>query len=137
MSYNDKSWTKRHLYAEITIKELDDNSSFYDPIARDSDYWKLDHETMKYFEEIEEIPKPNDWEDFYRLDEKFQYHSQYIQYNKQCYELAKRKLGEYLDELFHILQGANGESNACKKQRIYNTLSQGLRYKHKSNKNSV
>jgi len=130
MSNEDKFRPKRNLYPKFYIDKGEDNSSFFDITERDenSEYWSLDHETMKYFEEIDEIEAPTDWEDFYRINEGFQYHSQYRQYNSQCYELVRTKLGEYLDELFQILSTTNGKNNAREGRNFNDALSQSRRY---------
>ena len=92
--------TKKNSYRKITDIEREGDERFYDLTRKKDEYWTLDHNTMKYFEEIEEIAKPTDWEDLNRLLEGFLYHSQYQEYGHQCYELVRDKLGEELDELF-------------------------------------
>ena len=119
----------KDLYGNIYERDWNECSSFYDHTRNQEDYWSIDHETMKYFETIEEIPKPKDWDDLNRLEEGFLYHSQYRQYNRQCYELVRTKLGEQLDELFFILSRTNGKDNACKERNFNDALSQGIRYK--------
>ena len=121
--------TYKDLYGNIYERDWDECSSFYDYTRKQEDYWSIDHETMKYFETIEEIPKPKDWEDLNRLEEGFLYHSQYQQYNRQCYELVRTKLGEQLDELFFILSRTNDKDNACKERNFNDALSQSIRYK--------
>ena len=63
MSNEDKFRPKRNLYPKIVITRGEDDSSFFDITEKDEhkEYWSLDHNTMKYFEEIEEIEAPNDW----------------------------------------------------------------------------
>lgn len=130
MSNEDKSYPYKNLYPKIVITRGEDDSSFFDITEKDehNEYWSLDHNTMKYFEEIEEIEAPNDWEDFYRINEGFLYHSQYIEFNNQCYELVRKKLGEYLDELFQILSTTNGKDNAREGRNFNDALSQSRRY---------
>ena len=127
--------TKKNSYRKITDIEREGDERFYDLTRKKDEYWTLDHNTMKYFEEIEEIAKPTEWGDLDRLLEGFLYHSQYQEYGHQCYELVRDKLGEELDELFFILRTTHGKSIACKRRRINYTLSQGTRYKHERNKN--
>ena len=129
--------TKKNSYRKITDIEREGDERFYDLTRKKDEYWTLDHNTMKYFEEIEEIAKPNDWEDLDRLLEGFLYHSQYQEYSNQCFELVRDKLGEELDELFFILQTTHGKSIARERRRINNTLSQGTRYKYERNKNRL
>ena len=77
------------------------------PRDKEDDYWKLDHNVMKYFEPIEEIEKPKRIEDAERLFKPFEYHTQYLEYAGQLEELIEREIGDYLDELFFILQRIN------------------------------
>ena len=129
--------TKMNSYRKITDIEREGDERFYDLTRKKDEYWTLDHNTTKYFEEIEEIAKPTEWGDLDRLLEGFLYHSQYQEYGHQCYELVRDKLGEELDELFFILQTTHGKSIARKRRRINNTLSQGTRYKYERNKNRI
>ena len=94
--------TKKNSYRKITDIEREGDERFYDLTRKKDEYWTLDHNTMKYFEEIEEIAKPTEWGDLDRLLEGFLYHSQYQEYGHQCYELVRDKLGEELDELFSV-----------------------------------
>lgn len=136
-----RSESKYPLYKYIYEKNDEDEwigiTSIDDEIEQDKEYWSLDHDTMKYFETIEEIPKPNDWEDLKRIHNRYQYHSQLREYNRQCYELVRTKLGEELDELFFILSRTNGKNNASQRGNINDALSQGIRYKQISDKNSL
>ena len=129
--------TKKNIYPKIIDMEREGDERFYDLTRKKDEYWTLDHNTMKYFEDIEEIDRPTNWEHLDRLWEGFQYHSQYKEYINQCYELVRDKLGEELDELFFILQTTHGKSIARKRRRINNTLSQGTRYKYERNKNRL
>jgi hypothetical protein len=128
-----RSESKYPLYKYIYEKNDDDMwigiTSMYDDIEQDKEYWSLDHNTMKYFETIEEIPKPKDWEDLKRIHNGYQYHSQLREYNRQCYELVRTKLGEELDELFFILSRTNDKNNASQRRNINDALSQSIRYK--------
>ena len=128
-----RSESKYPLYKYTYEKNDEDEwigiTSIDDDIEKDKEYWSLDHNTMKYFETIEEIPKPKDWNDLNRLEEGFLYHSQYRQYNRQCYELVRTKLGEQLDELFFILSRTNDKNNASQRRNINDALSQSIRYK--------
>ena len=99
------------LYGDETDLELD----IFVPTDKQDEYWTLDHATMKYFETIEEIPKPNSIKDVERLKEPFKYHSQYRQYIHQLDELIKEEIGEYLNELLSILSRTNPKHNAGKR----------------------
>jgi len=133
MDYEKKSTLYKLNYEKIDELEAEGYSSFYDHTEKRSDYWTVDHNVMKHFETIEEIEAPTDWSDFKRIEKGFLYHSQYIEYNSQCYELVRTKLGEYLDELFFILSRTNAKNNASQKQYCYDKLSQGIRHKQNSN----
>jgi hypothetical protein len=128
-----RSESKYPLYKYKHEKNNEDEwigiTSIYDDIEQDKEYWSLDHNTMKYFETIEEIPKPKDWDDLERIHNGYQYHSQLREYNRQCYELVRTKLGEQLDELFFILSRTNGKNNASQRRNINDALSQSIRYK--------
>ena len=123
----------KYIYEKNDEGEWTSFPSFYDHTEKSSEYWTNDHNVMKYFEAIEEIAPPTEWEHLKRIEEGFFYHSQYIEYNNQSYELVRTKLGEYLDELFFILSRTNDKDNACKKRNCYDALSQGFRYKQISN----
>lgn len=137
MTSRDFIDTYKVSYAKNYIDKGNDFGDFYDHTEKRGDYWEIDHDVMKHFETIEEVKAPTDWKDLKRIDERFQYHSQYIQYTHQSYELVKTKLGDYLDELFFILSRTNEQDNACKERNFNDALSQGIRYKQISNKNSV
>lgn len=122
--------TYKQLYGKNTVDSWEDFGDFYDHTERKGEYWELDHNTMKYFEAIEEIEPPNDWEDLNMRElDRYRYHSQYKEYNNQCYQLVRTKLGEYLDELLFILSRAYDKNNARKERNFDDALSQGCRYK--------
>jgi len=54
--------TYKDLYGNIYVRDWDEYSSFYDHTKKQEDYWSIDHETIKYFETIEETPNPKDWD---------------------------------------------------------------------------
>ena len=108
---------KNNEYEILYVDEADMELDIYHPSDKGDEYWTLDHSTMKYFEDIEEIPRPNSIKDYERLKEPFKYHSQYRQYLNQLEELIKDEIRDYLNELLFILSRTNTKNNANKKRR--------------------
>lgn len=108
---------KNNDYEILYVGETDMELDIFVPTDKQDEYWTLDHSTMKYFEYIEEIPRPTSIKDYGRLKEPFKYHSQYQQYLKQLEELIKTEIGDYLNELLFILQRTHTKNNATKERR--------------------
>ncbi len=106
----------KNKYYKIIEKEAEQEYELFNPLARDDEYWTIDHVVMGYFEEIEEIPKPKHISDINRLFEGFQYHSQYLEYKIEITNLIGQELKEYLHELFSILSRANSKALASQRR---------------------
>ena len=97
----------KNKYCKILEKETEKESELFYRNGKDDEYWTIDHNVMRYFENIEEIPEPTCISDIDNLFEGFQYHSQYLQYKQQITDLIGKELKEYLHELFSILSRAD------------------------------
>tara|TARA_Y100000590_G_C15187551_1_gene813731 strand:+ start:38 stop:379 length:342 start_codon:yes stop_codon:yes gene_type:complete len=108
----------KNKYCNIFVKEREKESELFYRFGKEDEYWTIDHNVMRYFEEIEKIPEPTCIAEIDRLFEGFQYHSQYLQYKQQMTELIGKELKEYLYELFSILSRVDAKADANKGRRF-------------------
>ena len=57
-----------------------------------NDEFYLDHTVLKEFIDIDQIPKPQNFEEIARINTPFEYYSQVLQFSADCRELINKKI---------------------------------------------
>jgi len=64
-----------------------------------NDEFYLDHTVLQEFIDIDQIPKPQTFEEMERIHIQFEYYSQVLQFSAECRELINKEIGRFIAQV--------------------------------------